>query len=190
MVADLPVEGAVVTPSSNADTNLIQAFAINLGGGQVQIDIGFEGTGSVGNYNKYIACVLVRNVGQGTGKYGALTMSSLWIDRLGGQHTGDMSLGATAIAVDCTPPTITSFSATPTCAFGHASQTEGMFAAGFSDATSNLALAWVTASPGGGSCVVFDGNLPSPQTDHVTNGSGHDSLLRFFRKVAIRLRCI
>ncbi len=163
MVAELPVEGAVVTPSSNADTNLIQAFAINLGSGLVQVDIGFEGTGSVGDFNKYIACIPVRNLGQGTGEYGAVTMSSLWIDQLGGQHAGDMSLGATGISVDCTPPTITSFNATPTCAFGHASQTEGMFSAGFSDAASNLASAWVTASPGGGSCVVFDGNLPSPQ---------------------------
>ncbi len=164
IVADLPAEGAVVTPASNTDTNLIQSFAINLGGGLVQVDIGFEGTGSVGDYNKYIACIPARNTGLGTGEYGAQTMSSLWIDQLGGQHVGDVSLGATAIPVDCTPPAITSFTAQPTCAFGHASQTQGMFTAGFSDAASNLGMAWVTASPGGATFVFFDGNLPSPQT--------------------------
>ncbi|MBL0060781.1 MAG: hypothetical protein IPP40_04645 [bacterium] len=67
IVADLPAEGAVVTPASNTDTNLIQSFAINLGGGLVQVDIGFEGTGSVGDYNKYIACIPVKKTGLGAG---------------------------------------------------------------------------------------------------------------------------
>ncbi|MBL0060780.1 MAG: hypothetical protein IPP40_04640 [bacterium] len=113
-------------------------------------------------------------------------MTSLWVDQLGGQHVGDVSLGATAISVDCSPPVITSFTAQPTSAYGHASQTQGMFTAGFSDAASNLGMAWVTASPGGATFVFFDGSLPSPQTIVFPSAPDTTGSLAFLCQVATR----
>lgn len=160
----LPPGGGVVTPSSDADTCLIQAFAIDQGGGSVLIDIGFQWPGSVGDISKKIACIPVINMSNGTGIHAAQLNSSLWIDSGGGEHQNDLDLGVGVVKVDCDAPVINSVQNLTSCAFGSASQVANQFSVTFSDALSGLDSAWVTFQPSGGSYAFLASEVTSPQT--------------------------
>lgn len=163
-VSGLPPTGAVATPQSDADSCLIQAFAIDLGGGLVQVDIGFQSPGSSGDIGKTVACIPIINMSNGTGIQAAQLNSSLWIDIGGGEHPNDLDLGVGVVRVDCGSPIISAVSSQMSCAFGSASQTQDVFSATFSDALSGIDSAWVTFSPSGGSFTILAEGVTSPQT--------------------------
>ncbi len=162
--AGVPLSGGIVTPWMNADSNLIQAFAINLPNDRIQVDAGFQNPGSTGDLNNYVALIPVVNISAGTGTHLIAGTSSLWIDILGGEHTNEFGLGTSAIRVDCAPPSISAFTNLATCAFGSASQTANRLSATFTDALSDLDSIWVTFAPSGGTYTVYSGSLTSPQT--------------------------
>jgi parallel beta-helix repeat protein len=160
----LPVNG-IVTPGSNVDPNLLQAFAVSINlGTQVQVEMGFEAPGSTGNNALYVACIPIVNVSATSGSYAFTGNSSLWIDYLGGNHIDELLLGTISVEVDCTDPEITDFLTNETCSFGSAAQVVDAFSATLSDADADLESAWVTFAPGGGSYQVFGPSLTSPQS--------------------------
>ncbi len=153
-----------VTPLSNDDPNLIQAFASDLGSGQIQVDMGFNSPYSTGDLTKYVAAIPLTNTGAGTGVYNVTGISSLWIDGLGGNHVNDYTMTPVTINVDCTVPVINSFTTSATCAFGNATQTIDAFSVNLTDGLSNLDEAWITFAPGGGTFSLFGVNQTSPYT--------------------------
>ncbi|MCL4306642.1 T9SS type A sorting domain-containing protein [bacterium] len=143
----------IVTPGANEDPNLISAYAMATGD-CVIVDMGFETPYSSGDYTKYVACIPL-TVTAPTGVYPITGVSSLWIDIMGGNHVNELELGVVAIEVDCTPPVISNFANSATCAFGDASQLINAFSATFTDNAVDLDSAWVTFAPGGGSFGLF-----------------------------------
>jgi len=154
--------GSIVTPLVNADPNIIQAYAIPLGGGLVQVDIGFESPYSVGNPTLYIACIPILNQSATTGLYPINGVSTLWTDMLGNDYYNALVFGSINIEVDCTIPVISSFTNAATCAFGDASQLVNQFSVSLTDAGSTLDSAWITFAPGGGSFPLFGANQTAP----------------------------
>ncbi|MCL4306537.1 right-handed parallel beta-helix repeat-containing protein [bacterium] len=143
-----------VFPPSNEDANLISAYAMAVND-CVIVNMAFEGPGfSTGDYTKYVA-VIPLTVTAPTGVYAITSVSSLWIDNLGGNHVNALDLGDIAIEVDCTPPVISNFANSVACAFGNASQLIDAFSATFTDNAADLDTAWVTFAPGGGSFGLF-----------------------------------
>lgn len=154
--------GSIVTPLTNADPNIVQAYAIPLGGGLVQVDMGFEAPYSSGNGALYIACIPVLNVSALTGLYPVNGVSTLWTDMLGNDYYNALVFGSMNLEVDCTAPEVAAFTNLATCAFGDAAQLVNQFSVSLTDAGSTLDSAWITFTPGGGSFALFGANQTSP----------------------------
>ncbi|MBI5060521.1 T9SS type A sorting domain-containing protein [candidate division KSB1 bacterium] len=164
-----PANGAAL-PQAPADSNTVFAQVNALAGDSFELDIAWDGFagGSSGNPAQKVASIPLRNVGAVSGSYKISGAHSLWIDTNGGQHTDDMILSAISVIVDCTPPTITSFSNPATCsAFGSALLLIDKLTVVLDRGVDGSALdsAWVTFSPGGYSFPLFGSNpVSNPYT--------------------------
>ncbi|NUO19739.1 right-handed parallel beta-helix repeat-containing protein [bacterium] len=140
--------GGIVTPGSNVDPNLLNAYA-TVSGQVVTVDMGFQDPGSTGDNTKYVACFTLTNTGAGTGVHTVYGNSSLWIDGLGGNHVNELLLGSIDITVDCTDPAApTTFVNNGTCAYGSGYMPADVFSVTDLTAGGGAALqtVWLTAN--------------------------------------------
>ncbi|MFZ5432218.1 MAG: right-handed parallel beta-helix repeat-containing protein [Calditrichota bacterium] len=152
ITAILPMPPLVSPPVGEKDPNLLNSYA-TLTGNQLQIDMGFNSPYSTGDLSKYVAYIPIQYVSGITGTYNITGTSSIWWEIDNTQHTDELSLATYGVNIDCTPPEITGYANTATCAFGSAAQIEDAFTATFglgaAPGDAPLDEAWITFSPSG-----------------------------------------